>query len=427
MADYKDKPLICIDFDGTIAQYDGWKGIGVFGEPLPGVAAALARLRDSFRYQICVFTTRGEVDAIRDYLKRNCIPFDYINDAPVMDGQNPGKPPAKYFIDDRAVRFEGSWTRVMRQIEELDEIEMTRNGAAYHVGITDEPAPELPTHACQCGCTTDEASGYVPRYAMKSYGYSLTKDKATGESTWKAIGEAPPVVVSEPESCWCGRELESKGSPDFIGDDVNTMPVCTMHYSCPVHGQYYDKPRGIAISGKARSGKSTLTDMLIKAFPSPSSWHEESIATPLKIEWFKTNCVERFAMGEVADIVSEVNRLKLSDPKVRPGLIVLGQMRRAQDPDYWLKQLPLGEGAIVSDCRFKNEFEYLQQHGFYMIRVNATADTRAARGQMDIDDSSETELDDPEIQWDKVIDNDSTFLVLADNADDVVRKVRRLG
>jgi hydroxymethylpyrimidine pyrophosphatase-like HAD family hydrolase len=107
---------ICIDLDGTIAAYSGWQGPAHFGEPLPGVRAALGKLKEK-GWRIIVFTTRGDVASIRDYLESHDIPFDYINENPDQPaGTNTGKPVAQVYVDDRAVQFQGNWT------ETLDEI-----------------------------------------------------------------------------------------------------------------------------------------------------------------------------------------------------------------------------------------------------------------------------------------------------------------
>lgn len=394
MSDYTKSPLICVDFDGTIAQYDGWKGVGVFGDPLPGVANAMIDLR-SRGYQICVFTTRGEVDAIKEYLERHCILYDYINDAPVMDGQNPGKPPAKYFIDDRAVRFEGSWTRVMRQIVELDEIELTKNGAAYHVGITEEPTPRCATEACQCGCTTDIP---LPRYGRGYIFVEAGEKLHEGQAVYIKDGKAYSVV-SEPDRCWCGRPLVVKGLPDHF--DLGS--VCTLHYECPIHGQYWEKPRGIAISGKARSGKDTVGAI----FSAELGYPVVHFADELKREWFAANYTSEYAMG-VADVVEEVNQLKNEHMDVRQKLIDYGQWRRASDPFYWVKRIDTSIPVVVADARFRNEYDYLRERGFFMVRVSAAPEVREERGQKDLDDISETELD-AVTEWDAVIDNSGTL------------------
>jgi hypothetical protein len=100
---------ICIDFDGVISHYDGWKGIGIFGEPISGVKESLEHIRE-MGWQIIIHTTRGEVNHIDGYMKDHGIPYDHINYNPQQfEHMNQGKPIADVYIDDRAIRFTGEW------------------------------------------------------------------------------------------------------------------------------------------------------------------------------------------------------------------------------------------------------------------------------------------------------------------------------
>jgi hypothetical protein len=104
------KPRVCLDLDGVLARYEGWKGIDRIGPPLPGAldfAISLARFAD-----IVIFTSRCSQDAaydanrvidpakmrirIIDWLERYKFPY-----TDVYVGH--GKPRAAAFIDDRAV------------------------------------------------------------------------------------------------------------------------------------------------------------------------------------------------------------------------------------------------------------------------------------------------------------------------------------
>jgi len=103
----------CIDFDGVIATYDGWKGPDILGEPIAGVAEGIQRLKDN-NWMIIIFTTRLASDKLRTYLNDNKIPFDYINENPEQyPNTNNGKPAAHVYIDDRAITFNGNWVETV--------------------------------------------------------------------------------------------------------------------------------------------------------------------------------------------------------------------------------------------------------------------------------------------------------------------------
>lgn len=95
---------IAVDFDGVIAEYDGWKGTGVLGVPRSDVVEALDVLR-SEGWKVVVYTTRGQ-DEIADYLAKHAIPHDEINHNSDYR-TNGAKPVADVYWDDRAVRYSG--------------------------------------------------------------------------------------------------------------------------------------------------------------------------------------------------------------------------------------------------------------------------------------------------------------------------------
>jgi len=105
------KPRVCLDLDGVLARYEGWRGPEHIGAPLPGAlefAWSLAGFAD-----IIIFTARCSQDPageggqridpgrmkirIIDWLEKFKFPY-----TDVYVGQ--GKPRAAAFIDDRAVR-----------------------------------------------------------------------------------------------------------------------------------------------------------------------------------------------------------------------------------------------------------------------------------------------------------------------------------
>ena len=96
---------ICVDLDGVLAQYDGWKGVEVIGDPIAGAQSFVAGLRKFAR--VIVFTTRCSptvngrpaaelVRLVGDWLTGHGFEFDEVY-------SGPGKPMASAYIDDRAV------------------------------------------------------------------------------------------------------------------------------------------------------------------------------------------------------------------------------------------------------------------------------------------------------------------------------------
>jgi len=95
---------IAVDFDGVIADYDGWKGAGVLGPPRRDVREAL-RVLHAEGWKIIIHTTRGETE-ISAYLVEHGIPHHEINRN--SDYRTLGtKPVADVYWDDRAFRYSG--------------------------------------------------------------------------------------------------------------------------------------------------------------------------------------------------------------------------------------------------------------------------------------------------------------------------------
>lgn len=107
---------IAVDFDGVIADYDGYKGPGVLGDPRPDVRNALHTLKAE-GWKIVIFTTRGW-EEIRDYLAKHNIPFDEYNSN--QDYRTGGsKPVADVYWDDRAICYTGDATLDLDRIRKF--------------------------------------------------------------------------------------------------------------------------------------------------------------------------------------------------------------------------------------------------------------------------------------------------------------------
>ena len=122
----------------------------------------------------------------------------------------------------------------------------------------------------------------------------------------------------------------------------------------------------LSLSGRMRSGKDTLAAYLIANY----GYRKMSFAGPLKIEVAKAVGVHPGALD------NEPLR-----SQIRQVLQVYGtQFRRAQDPDYWVKQARSEVSAkqflhperpiVFTDARFPNELDMLKGEGFKLILID---------------------------------------------------------
>ena len=98
-------PTIAVDFDGVIANYDGWQGEAVLGPTRLDVRAVLGQLK-SDGWRVIVHSTRS-AESIRPYLDANGVPYDEINSNCLYSNAGP-KPVATIYWDDRALRYSGN-------------------------------------------------------------------------------------------------------------------------------------------------------------------------------------------------------------------------------------------------------------------------------------------------------------------------------
>lgn len=108
--------VIAFDFDGVIARTSGFVHHYHSDVPNDEVVKAIRALKASGNL-ILVHTTRGD-EFVRAYCAEHDIPVDYINRRPDLEGENPGKPIASVYVDDRALNYRGQGAdELVRQIE----------------------------------------------------------------------------------------------------------------------------------------------------------------------------------------------------------------------------------------------------------------------------------------------------------------------
>jgi hypothetical protein len=113
---------------------------------------------------------------------------------------------------------------------------------------------------------------------------------------------------------------------------------------------------------------------------------------------------------------------------VRQLLIDLGNdFGRKYQPDLWIRNLEhrvkkLSKGktktVVVTDCRFRNEFDYLKSDGFYQVRLLRDSYTK-------INDVSETNQDGIlDSEFDYVVNNNGTLNDLISEARKISEEIK---
>ena len=99
---------LCIDLDYTLCVA---RGDYAQAKPIPGTQEALSQLRQA-GWVIVLYTARhfNHWQVTEDWLARHGLVYDQL----VF-----GKPPARFYIDDRAIPFKGDWKEVCRRLAEL--------------------------------------------------------------------------------------------------------------------------------------------------------------------------------------------------------------------------------------------------------------------------------------------------------------------
>jgi hypothetical protein len=167
---------------------------------------------------------------------------------------------------------------------------------------------------------------------------------------------------------------------------------------------------GVAISGKLASGKDTVAALVMEELGADRREHL-SWATPLKDELdellvlIRAQTTPDDAVGALTHrniSLAHAQRLVLElwneaqqgvqarsrTPRMRWGLQYLGtDVRRAEDPDYWVRRgvancidaVSDGRSVYFSDCRLPNEVEAARALGLYVVRLEITADEQERR------------------------------------------------
>lgn len=164
----------------------------------------------------------------------------------------------------------------------------------------------------------------------------------------------------------------------------------------------------IIFSGKQYSGKDTAAKIMLDRMPD-----------------FK-----RCAMGDIIKLTYGKEKgltyeeIEKNKPLYRQDLIDLGNWGRSQSPDYWLNKIIEQDGnIIVTDVRVPHEYEVFKGAGAISIRVEASRDVRASRGEL-IGETDITEVGlDHITDWDYIIDNNSDYETLKKQVMEIVNSL----
>lgn len=106
----KNAKVICIDFDGVLASYDGYKGEDHYGEPMKGAKEFLEKVK-SAGLDFVIFTTRNS-EKIKEWCKKHSFP-----EPKEITNQ---KIPAPVYIDDRAIKFDGNFAHLISDLKNFN-------------------------------------------------------------------------------------------------------------------------------------------------------------------------------------------------------------------------------------------------------------------------------------------------------------------
>ena len=165
----------------------------------------------------------------------------------------------------------------------------------------------------------------------------------------------------------------------------------------------------IIFSGKQYSGKDTIAKILLENLPD----------------------FRRCAIGDIIKLVYGARegltyeQIEKNKSAYRAGLIELGNWGRKIHPDYWLNKIISQEGKIiVTDVRVAHEYDVFKAAGAVTVRVEASREMRALRGELvGEDDITETGLDHIK-DWDYIIENDSDYKALEKQSRELAEKIK---
>ncbi len=98
---------IAIDFDGVLAEYEGYKGEEILGKPIHGAKEFINKILDSGLSYV-IFTTKP-AEKVMAWINKNKFPKP--------ESITNKKIPSPLYIDDRCIRFVGDFDKLLEDIK----------------------------------------------------------------------------------------------------------------------------------------------------------------------------------------------------------------------------------------------------------------------------------------------------------------------
>jgi hypothetical protein len=195
---------IGVDFDGTLAQYDGWKGEDVLGEPIPKMVTRVKNLIADGK-DVVIFTARGNSKVSRDAIKKWC--KKHLGKE--LEVTNIKKPEMEVFYDDRAKEVvENKGTFVTR----------TKKLAAQCLMSRQKVKEYEPTEA-------QAQAGNYPKLHMNMHGFkiSIENPKDSYRRGVSPDGKKWETLMTSDYGYLCGTEAIDGDHVDvFLGPKAKT-------------------------------------------------------------------------------------------------------------------------------------------------------------------------------------------------------------
>lgn len=189
----------------------------------------------------------------------------------------------------------------------------------------------------------------------------------------------------------------------------------------------------IALSGKAKVGKDTVARLILRHLQlNRDECRIRAFADPMKeiIKIMFPNADDECLYGASelrGNVISDIFLNKDFHRKpltYRNALTDIGKHAREYNENIWITNLDndlersyYKKIYIVSDCRFINEFNYLRNNGFYLIRVLR----KGIDSGIDVSEVEQEQI--PNESFDKVIHNDYSIDILSEEVRQLVEQL----